>query len=159
MKLSLKHESWFSYGGFAILAKYREVSPREREAIRAASADATALAAARASDDMDKLPEDLKGAEEKIEDAGTRLVAGCVMGLHVSKLETDENGKERRVGKHRPLKLDYYNGDGNLHEGTWNDMDDPDDSTKVYVLRSHPKLTEYLTGLLLHSESPMLLGK
>ncbi len=155
MKLSLSHERWIAFRGLAILVEYREISPRDRESLRAASADATALVDARASGDLDKLPEDLDGAETSVEDIGTRMVAGCVNALRASKLEEIE-GVSKPTGKRRPLSLDYYNGDGSIHEGTWNDLDA---NQRVCVLRSYPKLMESLTGMLLHAESAILLGK
>lgn len=156
MKLSLSHERWIAFRGLAILVDYREISPRDREEIRGASADAATIAAARASGDMGKLPEDLKGAEENVEQVGTRLVAACVLALRASKLEEVEDGVPKPTGKRRPLTLDYYNGDGTIKEGTWNDLNT---TQKIYVLRSYPKLTEALTELMLHNESAMLLGK
>ena len=124
--------------------------------MKAITADAETLLAARKSGNLDQLPEDIKGAEERVGTVGTRLVAGCVTGLRASQLEEDEMGAPRPTGKRRPLALEYYNGDGKIHDGIWKDLDD---DQKVHVLRSYPKLLEALTDILIPSESPMLLGK
>ena len=156
MKLSLSHKRWIAFRGLAIFVEYREISPKNRETLRAALADTITLAAARASGDLDNIPDDLKGAEAHSEDLGTRMVAGCVLGMRGSKLEEAEGSEPKPTGKQRALKFDYYNGDGNIHEGAWEDLNA---EQRHAVLLSFPKLTEALTTAILHVESALLLGK